>query len=228
MPSKVTFIGSRILTNNWVVTLTATLVGVFAALYVNEWVASKKLRNQKAIATQNILAEISSNNEDLHLTILKHAELLETMTFLGKYVDEESRLIAPPDSLDKFRAKYPALVLIEDSTQLENGYYEYDGEINLDLTFPQFNLSTIAWETLKNSGISATYGFECLLYLETVDKITQEVLQKNRELLEYFTGAKESGEENENLLNHLELLIDYEESLQEVYQGSERALENCG
>lgn len=218
---------TKILANNWVVTLTATLIGVFVALYLNEWVSSKKLRDQKAIATQNVLAEISSNDKKVNKAIARHTELLETMVFLGEYTDEEDNLIAPPDSLNKFRTKYPDLVVIEDSTLVRDGYYEYDGEINVNVSFPHFDLTTIAWTTLKNSGISTTYGFECLMYLESVDKVTNEVLQKNMELLEFFTGTRDSGEENEKLIGHLTLLIDYEESLSEMYRACDRELKNC-
>jgi len=62
------------LSNNWVVTLTATLIGVFSALYLNEIVASRKLENQKAIAKQNILTEISQNQESLEKNIDRNSK----------------------------------------------------------------------------------------------------------------------------------------------------------
>ena len=218
---------SRFLANNWVITLTATLIGVFVALYLNERVSSSKLKSQKSIATKNILAEISSNQGSLEETIDKHLELLEVMEFLGEYLDEDNNLITKPEILGKFKNKYPDVALIQDSTRLEDGYYDYEGEINLDLSFPQFNLTTIAWETLKSSGISTSYDFNCLMYLETIDKMTKEILQKNRDLLDFLTGSKDSGENNENLLKNLNLLVDYEESLLAAYESSEEELKAC-
>lgn len=218
---------SKILANNWVVTLTATLIGVFVALYLNEWMASRKLSNQKAIATKNISIELNSNKDYLKDALLRHEELIEIMSFLGQYVDDNDDLIAPVKAFNAFKKKYPDLINIEDSTFVEEGIYNYDGEINLDLSFPHFELTTITWKTLKNSGIVSDFDFECLLYLETVDNVTNEVGQKNKELLDYFSGIKDSGAQNENLISHLNLLIHYEESLIEIYESSEERLKNC-
>ncbi len=66
----------KILTNSWVITLTATLIGVFVALYLNEWLASVKLNNQKQIAKENVLAELKSNNKKLNESITKHKSAL--------------------------------------------------------------------------------------------------------------------------------------------------------
>jgi len=48
----------RFLTSDWVITLTATLIGVFGAMFLSEMVSSKKVKKQKSIATKNILFEI--------------------------------------------------------------------------------------------------------------------------------------------------------------------------
>jgi len=218
---------SKLLTSNWVITLTATLIGVFGALFLNEWVSSKKMRTQKSLATENIITELTSNQENLESSIIKHTELLEILDFLNKYLDEEERLISPIDSMNKFKTKYPELVEIKDSTLLENGNCKYKGEINLDLSITHMELTTIAWKTLINSGISASFDFECLMYLESIDKLTNEVLQKDEELLEFMTGRRDSGTKNEKLVNHLKLLIDYEDSLIELYKPRENKLKNC-
>ncbi len=73
---------SKLLTNSWVITLSATLIGVFAAMYLNEWMASRKLTRQKSIATQNILAEFQANRDFLEGTLEDHQEILEIMDFL--------------------------------------------------------------------------------------------------------------------------------------------------
>lgn len=218
---------SRLLTNDWVITLTATLVGVFVAMYLNEWMALRKLNAQKSIATENILTEFQSNKSILSVTLTSHEELLEIMEFLGKYVDDDENLIAPVEDFNKFTLKYPKVVSVEDSTYVDKGVYQYDGEVNLDISFPHFEITTITWNTLKNSGIITSYSYECLLHLETIDNITNEVRKKNKELIDYFTGLKDSGEENRNLISHMKLLIEYEESLLEYYESVEEKLESC-
>ncbi|MEM9918909.1 MAG: hypothetical protein AAF990_12480 [Bacteroidota bacterium] len=218
---------SKILRSNWVVTLSATLIGVFAAMYLNEWVASRKLVAQKSIATENILAEFNSNNGFLKEALEKHEELLEIVKFLGQHTNKDDNLIASVEALNEFRVKYPDILEVYDSTYVKQGVYQYNGEINLNLSFPHFELTTITWNTLKSSGIISTFSFECLLHLETLNNITNEVSQKNKELLNYLTGVKDSGEGNQHLISHLKLLIEYEESLSNYYEVSEESLENC-
>lgn len=216
-----------ILSNNWVVTLSATLIGVFLALYLNEQVVNWKTKNQKLIATQNILAEISSNDSTLQEVIKKHYDLLGVLKFLGDFMDEEDNLIAPSDSLNSFRQKYPEIIIIDDSTLVKNNTYNYDGEINLNLSLPHLELTTIALKTVKNNSIISSYGFNCMLFLERLDKITGEILIKNKELFDYFVGTKDTGDKNEYVLNHLNLLIDYEESLKELYDSGKVEFEKC-
>jgi hypothetical protein len=223
--TKINF--SKFFTNNWVITLSATLIGVFLALYLNEWVASKNLQKQKSIATQNILAEIESNQNKLENIITDHSNLLNITVFFSTYFDEEDNLIAPSDSMQQFKRKYPSLITIKDSTLLDNGYYKYTGETHFNVALPNLQLTTIAWSTLKNSGYSTSYGFECLMHLETIEMVIHEVFRQNTLVLEYISGEKDSGTKNEALIRQLEFLIGYEKSLLSAYSQSESILKNC-
>jgi len=218
---------SKLLANDWVITLTATLIGVFVALYLNERITTHKHATQKGIAIENILAEISTNADNLVTVIEKHRELNEIMGFLVQYLDEEDNLIVDPELCYAFRSKYPDIIIIEDSTSVGNNLYNYDGEINFDLSFPHFELTTITLKTLKSSGIANSFNFECLLHLENVENITNEVTQKNRELFDYLLGVTDGGDKNERIVNHVKLLIDYEEALSRIYASSEKKLQKC-
>ena len=224
MGKKLNFKNIKLFSNSWVITLTATLIGVFAALYLNEWVASKKLRNQMEIATENILMEFSSNNESLKGAVTQHKVLLDIFEFLEKYNDEEDGLITSSKIMSDFRAKHPDIVAIEDSILLSSGEYQYNGEISSGFSLPNINLTNIAWETMKNSGINATYGFECLMFLENVDKVTDEVVQQNKAIFDFLLGS----DENENIIKELKILIEYEELLIELYSNSKERLTSCG
>ena len=65
------------------------------------------------------------------------------------------------------------------------------------------------------------------MYLETMDKLTTEIMERNEVLLEYFVGTVDSGDKNANLINHLKLLIDFEESLVDIYESSSEELDQC-
>ncbi|MEX0274253.1 MAG: hypothetical protein AB3N16_07745 [Flavobacteriaceae bacterium] len=214
-------------TSNWVITLTATLIGVFMALYLNEWMASRKLTQQKELAATNILAEIASNQESLEASIGQHTKLLGFVRFFSTHYTEENELVVPVDTMQRFKSNYPDLIVVTDSTAMGNGVYKYKGEMNIDLQLLHIEFATIAWETLKNSGITATYGFECLMYLENMDKITREVLQKNKELMAFLSDKKDSGPKNEQLIHHLKTQIQYEEGLLEIYAARDLEFKNC-
>ena len=217
-----------IFSNTWVVTLSATLLGVFIALYLNELVASNKLQNQKTISSKNILLEISNNESKLKTALQKHIELYETIGFMEKYLTGDEKIVAPTDSMTAFRLKYPHIIHLEDSLIIENDIYQYQLEVKLDFTLPQLEISTIAWETLVNSSISSAYSFECLMNLGTVYRVFSEISNNNKELLNYFWGKKEPGEKSRDLLRDLGLLIKYEKSTLELIEGNDQLFGNCG
>lgn len=189
MSKKLNRRSSKLLSSNWFITLTATLLGVFVALYLNEWVANRKLLNKKSKVTKNLLAEISSNHEKLKKATERHIEILDILEFFEDYSDEEENLIVSTDSMSSFRSRNPDFILIVDSTLVSKGIYKYHGEVNFNLSLPYLEITTLAWKTLKNSEVISTYDFECLMYLEGVNNITDEVLIKNKQVLNYFIGT---------------------------------------
>ena len=125
-----------------------------------------------------------------------------------------------------FRTKHPKLITITDSILLADGKHKYVGEINFDMSLPQLDLTSIAWETLKGSTIGMTYGFNCLVYLETVDKSRQEVSELNKDLVRYMSRTSILPSEGE-LIHQVRSLIEYEKLLQQLYSLREDELANC-
>ena len=220
----------KIFSNNWVVTLTATLIGVFLALYMSEIVSSSKLKNQKSIATKNILLEIEENKKNIEKNIKNHQAILGTYEFMEKYMDDENRMITDIGSMQKFRSKFPNIFTAQDSTLLDNGKYHYKGEVNVDFGLSQINVTNIAWETLKNSGLSTSYDFNCLMFLEKLVRVTEETITQERKFFEILKTPKNihNNDSKEKLKIELKLLIDYENGLLEGYKSSEEKLSNCG
>lgn len=219
---------SKLFENNWVVTLTATLIGVFAALYLNEWMSGKKQRDQKEIATQNVLSEISSNHEKLSVAAERHRDMVGILNFLNDHSDDESSLVASPDSMQVFQQKFPGTIMVEDSTLVSEGMYRYSADVNLGFSLPQHEISTIAWRTLKSSGIGPDFEFECLMFLEGLYNLTDEVIGQNKVFLEYMTGDRDMGDKAINLLKHLRLLVEYEVTLSEMLEAGKVQIGKCG
>lgn len=216
--------------SNWVITLTATLVGVFLALYLNEWVTGNKLRTQKAIATENVLSEISFNKQKFERAKEKQVKMLGIISFMSNYADwDDGGILVSKDSLQAFQLKYPDTFIVQDSLFVKENIYKYQGELNLDFSLPELEITTIAWKTLKDSGISNTYDFECLLHLETLYNLTDDVGLKNKEFFDYLSGLDEGNEDEifNTLKFKLDFLIQFEQSLIEMLAISKDKLNNC-
>ena len=228
MDEKKKRIGLGFLKNDWVITLSATLVGVFVAMYLNELVAKNNTTSQKNIATKNITLELAKNKEKIEKATKKHIELFDIIDLINRYAEEEGEhLIAPADSINNFKARHPDILMVEDSTLVSPGVYDYRGEINFDFALPQLEVTTIAWKTLENSGIGSAYNFECLMYLQGVYNLTDEIILKNKELLDDFIDNEMMTSKRDKLLRQLNILIDFEETLVEVYGHSEAEMKNC-
>ena len=98
----------------------------------------------------------------------------------------------------------------------------------MDFSLPQHEVSTIAWRTLKSSGIGPDFEFQCLMYLEGLYNLTDEVIAQNKVLFEFLTGNRDMGDKGINLLKHLNLLVEYELTLGEMLEDGETQMEKCG
>ncbi|MFD2588132.1 hypothetical protein ACFSQJ_14390 [Croceitalea marina] len=227
MKHKIKTTLSRLFSNNWLITLTATLIGVFVALYMNKIVSSKKLENQKTIATKNILSEIKQNQESLEKNIKNQEVLLGTIQFIKTHMDSENRVISSVDSMNIFRKKYPKTFTVQDSVKLENGKYHYTGEMDMNFGVSYINLTNVAWETLKNSGLSSSYDFNCLMFLEKMNKVTMDILVKDKEFLELLGNYQENENYYDKVILKASQLIEYEKGLLNGYKSSPEQLKKC-
>ncbi len=186
---KLSFKSSRFFANNWVVTLTATMAGVFMALYLNECSDSNKLESKKRKAVKYLLEEIAYNDTLIKKSIKGYTRFIDLMGLIetGKENKEGKRGIElSVVDLNDLRGKYPEYILVKDSIYVKEGVYRYRMEVNTNFELSYFNLKTIAWETLKVSGLTTELDFECLKYLEEVETMIREINQKEKKFADYF------------------------------------------
>ncbi|MEE4247340.1 MAG: hypothetical protein V2I33_18165 [Kangiellaceae bacterium] len=218
----------RIFSSNWFITLSATLVGVFTALYLNEFVATQKINDARANATEKILTELDSNLSSMRYAIQVHQQVYDVLDFM-KYRDSESgKLTVPLEIKKRFCKDYPNLLSVKDSVLVAKGVYEYsNGGLDFDFRLPQFELSTIGWNTLLNTGISRSYSFECLLHLQVTYKLTERIILINEELFNTFYRTQNLEADREKILRLLAMLLDHEQTaIQELESGKEK-IKNC-
>ena len=219
---------NKLLNNDWVITLTATLIGVFLALYLNDWSNNRALKEESRVAKSIIIDELKYNESNLKEVLESHKRLRDIFIFLGNNYQGVEGLISSPLVINEFQQKYPDILTVKDSTWLDVNKFKYEGEINLNLGLPRINLKGIAWETFKDTKVGTLYDFECLMYLETAYNLIQEIKDNNKLVIEYLSGEKNQGDNYENLIKHLNWLIGLEEIAIKVLIDKEENLNNCG
>src|SRR5512147_2362078 len=118
-----------------VITLFATLLGVFLALYLNEWSDSRKVNKQKEIAIENILMEINSNKEKLKYSVENYTKMLETFIFFKNCITDKGDVVSSVQYMSEFKTKHPGILITKDSIKLNDGNYKYTSmDLNLDFT----------------------------------------------------------------------------------------------
>ncbi len=217
---------TKILSNDWIITLTATLVGVFAALYLNEIVISRKRDNKIAIAKKNVFKEFNQNQENLEKNIYNLETVLGVTQFINPKMDNEGNFITSPDSIANFKSKYPSILKISDSVKLNNGNYKYKGEVNVDFNLTHINLTNFAIKTLKSSGLSTDFDFDCLVNLERAERFTDESIEKEKRILEKLYKTIET-KKTEDFIKYVKQMIQIEKWLLEFYTNGEQNLKNC-
>ena len=217
----------RVFESNWTVTIFATMIGVFAGIYLNAFVKDRELDNQTKRAFKKIEQEIEFNKEVIEKNYEVNLEIAEIVQFIFSKLNEEGDLIATQDEMAKFRAKYPEVITDIDSTKLDDGYYNYSGSVNFNLSPPSLNTTDIAWVTFKNSQLISTMNFECLYNLEIIYKLQEEINRENATVLKYFLGQLDKGEKGNGFIGQYGVLIELERALLDGYETYYKEKANC-
>lgn len=198
-----------------IITLFATLIGVFLALYLNEWTTSRKEKKQKEIATENILLEINSNKEKLEESVDNYTKMLDLFIFFDTHVITKVGFVAHPHEISALNKKHPGIIEPVDSIKVADGRYNYRNmNLNLELFSEQVELRTIAWQTLKNNNIISSFNFDYLMSLEYIYNSISLISQTNAEINNNAKLFVQSSEDIlDNLIFDIKLAIQQENDL---------------
>ncbi len=193
-------------------------VGINLAIWFNDWNSSKTANANIEIALDKIKGEIHANLEQLTENRTSNEKItffLDAIEAIQK--ENKGELLVSPKTMSAFEDKYEDFFVVTDSTYIEPNLYNYVGEtyINLDIT----ELSRIAWETSKSTGIFHEFGYECLYELEGIyntQNLVQNEIDKATEAL-----RDQSIDDLKRILkfaNQLELQLEsqYEEILKNI------------
>ncbi len=195
-------------------------VGINLAIWFNDWNASKTIQKNKEIALEKIEEEIKANLEQLVENSTLNQEIPSFFSELKSLRNEEEALIISSPTMNAFTKKYPRFVEKVDSTAMENGRYRYglSTSIYLEIT----DLSSIAWEVSKSTGIFHEFGYDCLYDLQALYN-TQELV-KNQ--MEKATEALRN-KSMEELVGTLGFTKQLEDQLAEQYRDMLEGIDDC-
>lgn len=119
-----------------------------------------------------------------------------------------------------FAKKHPRFVEKVDSTAMDSGLYRYslDTSIYLEIT----DLSSIAWEVSKSTGIFHEFGYDCLYDLQA--------LYNTQELVKNQMGKATEALRNksmEELVGTLGFTKQLEDQLAEQYKDMLESIDDC-
>ncbi len=196
-------------------------VGINLAIWFNDWNSSKTKNANIKIALDKIKGELNANLEQLTENRTSNEKItffLDAIEAIQK--ENKGKLLVSPKTMNAFEDKYKDFFTVTDSTYVEPELYSYVGEtyINLDIT----ELSRIAWETSKSTGIFHEFGYECLYELEGIYN-TQNLVQNE---IDKATEALRN-ESIEDLGRILKFVNQLELQLESQYKKILKNIDDC-
>ncbi len=218
------------MTSDWTVTLTATMVGVFAGIYLNEYFSQSSLQRESGHAIEQIEQEIASNQEVIDTTYKTHNKYFPVFAFYFENADDNGDLVVRSAKMANFQRQYPATIVLSDSLLVEGDIYHYEGEVDMKFgAFAAVQLSDIAWQTLQNSRLSAGLSYDCLFYLAAIYRLQEHIKTENASFLNALAEASDANnpDKRKAFLRKWKLLLDLENSLAALYDSSSKEMKDC-
>ncbi len=195
-------------------------IGINLAIWFNNWNTTRTRDADKEIALQKIEEEVSNNLQELLNAREANYSVKEAIDAYKQMQLSGVGTVATPEEIAQFVEKYPQFFKVQDSSLHEGDKYVYDGDtfINLELV----ELTEIAWETSKTTGITGAFGYECLYLLEgmyNVQKLVQNEVTK-------AANALQEGD-IKRLLRVLEFMEQLDRQLESDYNSVLENIRSC-
>ncbi|NAY92208.1 hypothetical protein GTQ34_09780 [Muricauda sp. JGD-17] len=195
-------------------------VGINLAIWFNDWNTSKVIEKDKEIALNKIEGEIKANLEELVENSAQNQKIPAFYKAINLLRKEDSGLVVPSNEIRALVEEFPEFVQKLDSTPADNGLYQYEMDtfINLEIT----DLSSIAWDISKSTGIFHEFGYDCLYELQALYN-TQELVKSE---IRNATNALRD-QSIDDLIRILGVLRQLEEQLEAQYKNMLENISNC-
>lgn len=213
----------KLRTMNWKYILGEILlifVGINLAIWFNDWNSSKIIQNDKEVALTKIKEEVQNNLGQLLSSQEQNQRIPQFYMELDSLMNEEDELVLDSKVMKDFSSKYENFFTAIDSIPNGDGKYIYEGDtfINLDIT----DLSSIAWDISKSTGIFHEFGFDCLYQMQGMYNTQELVKTELRKATEALRNKS-----MDDLVRILSFMNQLEEQLEEQYRNMIANIDNC-
>ncbi|MCL6273672.1 hypothetical protein M3P19_06605 [Muricauda sp. 2012CJ35-5] len=195
-------------------------VGINLAIWFNDWNSAKSIQKDKEIALTKIKGEIEANLVQLVENRTENQKIPPFVHELDGALNEQDQLLLSPTDWENFRAKYPNFIVAIDSVFIGDGIYNYISDTSLYLEIT--DLSSIAWEISKSTGIFHEFGYDCLYDLQGM-YYTQDLV---RDEMKKATDAL-SNRSIDDLVKVLKIINQLEVQLEGQYRDMIENIDNC-
>lgn len=196
-------------------------VGINLAIWFNDWNASKKIDQDKKIAIEKIQIEIKNNLGELRKTRQNNLRLVKAIeTYKGFDSGEEDGVVVTVGQMNIFQKEFPDFFRITDSTNIADTQFNYEGDVFINLELAE--LSKIAWETSKTTGIVNEFNYDCLYGLQGIYNLQDLVMKE----MDKASNALQN-QEIELLLRVLDFVRQMDSSLEKEYEAFLKRIMDC-
>ncbi len=169
--------------SSWFITLFATTLGVFLALYLDNLNSTLKTKERKEVSLQNIYDELVNNELELSDSMGN----VKVKNFLDAIIEIDPNISGSTTSksahINVLKKRYPELLGVRDSTHVKEDQYLY--KLDYQMEFELHAIKNIAWETSKMSNITNEFDYDCLQELVEVYSLQELYLEEQQKVLGY-------------------------------------------
>ncbi|MGH1387556.1 hypothetical protein [Kordia sp.] len=215
------------LNNPWFVTLISTMIGIISGLYITSYFENNRLLDAKENALKQVESELKENYSLLKDFNEKLIEKYEPVGIVLSNLDKKMNLVIHKDSLKSFQLNTSTVFKYDSFTAVDETQIQLHGDFNFNIEAGLMGkkLSSIVWNSYKQTNYLSITNFKCLTAIEAFYELQEEVnertiIWKNELYQAGFTANKRAIEKFKNawrmLLLQQKLLLDYYEYIDDI------------
>lgn len=219
------------LNSPWTITLISTTIGVYLGIFLNEHYATKAEQTRANLAFTDVLSELEDNYEDLLEWDSISVQNFEFFSQLRPYIEDYDEMVLRmhPQKMIEMRDRYPKVLIIEDTNQINDSTSLYDVTFDLDfnsqLVFIQHY--EIAWSSMKNTDYVHFLDFSCIKSIEFFYRMYSYSNDLRSKWIQAFMNQDFSAETLDQTLGEWRMENQMNQLLIKSYPEIEKVLEEC-